>query len=384
MSNAQPLAGITVVSLEHAVAVPFATRQLADLGARVIKIERPGVGDFARGYDRSVHGQSSYFVWLNRGKQSLELDVKDADDRRVLEVLIERADVFVSNLGPGAIDRLGLDAATLRERHPELVHCSVSGYGTEGPYRSKKAYDLLIQCEAGLLSVTGSPDEPAKAGMSIADVAAGMYTYTGILTALYDRKSTGEGATLEVAMIDALGEWMSQPALFAGFSGTTPPRTGPRHQSIAPYGPYECGDGQSVFLAVQNDREWASLCASVLRRPELADDEKFAHNPDRVANADDLNQLITAALRRMTSDETIELLDSTGIANARMRFAAELLTHPALTSRDRWRDVETETGTARALRSPVTVSGAKEVPMGAVPRLGEHNDVIRDEVSVEA
>ncbi len=260
----------------------------------------------------------------------------------------------------------------------------MSGYGTDGPYQSKKAYDLLIQCEAGLLSVTGSPDEPAKAGMSIADVAAGMYTYTGILTALYDRKSTGEGSSLEVAMIDALGEWMSQPALFAGFSGTTPPRTGPRHQSIAPYGPYQCGDGQSVFLAVQNDREWASLCASVLCEPELADDVRFTHNPDRVAHSDDLNQLITTALQQITSAETIELLDGAGIANARMRSAAELLTHPALESRDRWRDVETETGTARALRSPVTIAGAGEVPMGRVPRLGEHNDLIREELSVEA
>lgn len=384
MSTAQPLAGITVVSLEHAVAVPFATRQLADLGARVIKIERPGVGDFARGYDRSVHGQSSYFVWLNRGKESLELDLKDADDRRLLDVLIDRSDVFVSNLGPGAIDRLGLDAQTLRDRQPELVHCSVSGYGSGSPYQSKKAYDLLIQCETGLLFVTGSPDEPAKAGVSIADIAAGMYTYTGILTALYQRQATGEGASLEVAMIDALGEWMSQPALLAGFSGVTPPRTGPRHQSIAPYGPYECGDGQSVFLAVQNDREWASLCTSVLRARELADDKRFAHNPDRVAHSDELNQLITAALQQISSDEAVDLLDGAGIANARMRSAAELLTHPALDWRDRWRDVETETGTARALRPVVTVRGAAEVPMGSVPRLGEHNDLIREELGVEA
>ncbi|OZG29313.1 carnitine dehydratase [Williamsia sp. 1138] len=383
MTSAQPLAGITVVSLEHAVAVPFATRQLADLGARVIKIERPGVGDFARGYDRSVHGQSSYFVWLNRGKESLELDVKNADDRRVLDVLIERADVFVSNLGPGAIDRLGLDARTLRESHPDLVHCSVSGYGTEGPYQSKKAYDLLIQCETGVLAVTGSPDEPAKAGLSIADIAAGMYTYTGILTALYHRQTTGEGASLEVAMIDALGEWMSQPALLAGFSGTTPPRTGARHQTIAPYGPYECGDGQAVFLAVQNDREWASLCSTVLDRPELATDGRFIHNPDRVENTAALNVLVSEALQRSSSADVIEQLDQAGIANARMRTAAELLDHPALRERDRWRDVDTETGTARGLRSPVSIAGSDEVPLGSVPRLGEHNDLIRRELGVQ-
>lgn len=382
-TDLQPLKGIVVVSLEHAVAVPFATRQLADLGARVIKIERPEVGDFARGYDRTVNGQSSYFVWLNRGKESLELDIKEPGDRKVLDVLIDRADVFVSNLGPGAIDRLGLDAHTLRERSPQLVHCSVSGYGTKGPYQSKKAYDLLIQCEAGLLSVTGSPNEPAKAGISIADIAAGMYTYTGILAALYQRQATGKGASLEVAMIDALGEWMSQPALLAGFSGTTPPRTGPHHQSIAPYGPYVCGDGQSVFLAVQNDREWASLCAGVLNEPDLAHDQRFAGNPGRVANSAELNALITAALQRSSSDDIIELLDHSGIANARMRSAAELLTHPALDSRDRWSDVETATGTARALRSPVMVVGADEVPLGAVPRLGEHNKVIRRELGCD-
>lgn len=383
METAQPLAGITVVSLEHAVAVPFATRQLADLGARVIKIERPGVGDFARGYDRTVHGQSSYFVWLNRGKESLELDIKDAGDRKVLDVLIERADVFVSNLGPGAIGRLGLDAESLRENHPGLVHCSVSGYGPEGPYRAKKAYDLLIQCETGVLSVTGSPDDPAKVGLSIADIAAGMYTYTGILTALYQRQATGAGAALEVAMIDALGEWMSQPALFAGFSGITPPRTGARHQSIAPYGPYECGDGESVFLAVQNDREWAAMCSSVLAQPQLADDPRFAHNPDRLKNTVSVDVVISGVLQAMRSEDVVDLLERAGIANARMRPAADLLTHPALQERDRWRDVQTESGVARGLRPPVVVAGVDERPMGQVPRLGEHNDRIRQELGVE-
>jgi itaconate CoA-transferase len=380
VTSTQPLASITVISLEHAVAVPFATRQLADLGARVIKVERSGVGDFARGYDRSVHGQSSYFVWLNRGKESLELDIKDPEDRQVLDALIDRADVFVSNLGPGAIDRLGLDAKALRDRYPALVHCNVSGYGPEGPYEAKKAYDLLIQCEAGLLSVTGSPEQPAKAGISIADIAAGMYTYTGILTALYQRQATGEGSTLEIAMIDALGEWMSQPALLAAFSGTPPARTGARHQSIAPYGPYVCADGDSVFLAVQNDREWASMCVAVLAQPQYTEDPRFAHNPDRVANTVDLDLLISDVLQRLQSQEVVELLDRAGIANARMRSAAELLEHPALEARDRWRDVEIENGTARALRPPVTVAGADEAPMGSVPRLGEHNDSIREEL----
>jgi itaconate CoA-transferase len=376
----RPLEGVLVVALEQAVAVPFATRQLADLGARVVKVERPGTGDFARHYDGTVAGQSSYFVWLNRGKQSIELDVKDPGDRRVLDALVDQADVFVSNLGPGAVDRLGLGAETVRARRPELVHCTVSGYGTEGPYRTKKAYDLLVQCETGVLSVTGSPDEPAKAGMSVADIAAGMYTYTGVLTALYQRLRTGEGATLHVAMIDALAEWMTQPALFAAYSEEPPRRTGARHPSIAPYGPFTCGDGNDVFLAVQSDQEWLALCVGLLRRPELGTAAVFRHNTDRVANRPDLERLIADTIGSMTADDVTAVLERIGIANARMRSAAELVTHPQLLARNRWHDVETPGGPARAMLPPVSFVGEEPV-LGPVPRLGQHNDQIRRELA---
>jgi itaconate CoA-transferase len=376
----RPLEGVLVVALEQAVAVPFATRQLADLGARVVKVERPGTGDFARHYDGTVAGQSSYFVWLNRGKQSIELDVKDPGDRRVLDALVDQADVFVSNLGPGAVDRLGLGAETVRARRPELVHCTVSGYGTEGPYRTKKAYDLLVQCETGVLSVTGSPDEPAKAGMSVADIAAGMYTYTGVLTALYQRLRTGEGATLHVAMIDALAEWMTQPALFAAYSEEPPRRTGARHPSIAPYGPFTCGDGNDVFLAVQSDQEWMALCVGLLRRPELGTAAVFRHNTDRVANRPDLERLIADTIGSMTADDVTAVLERIGIANARMRSAAELVTHPQLLARNRWHDVETPGGPARAMLPPVSFVGEEPV-LGPVPRLGQHNDQIRRELA---
>jgi itaconate CoA-transferase len=280
-----PLEGITVVAVEQAVAAPFATRQLADLGARVIKAERPGVGDFARGYDRTVHGQSSYFVWLNRGKESVELDIKDPGDRALLDVLLDHADVFVQNLAPGAAEQLGLDAASVRETRPKLICCSVSGYGTEGPYGSRKAYDLLVQCEAGLVMSTGTPEVPSKAGTSIADIATGMYAYSGILTALYNRERTGWGASLHVAMIDALGEWMSQPVYFSRYGHEPVRRTGARHPSIAPYGPYRTGDGE-VFLGVQNDREWAVLCREILHRPELAADPHRPRRERRRANYD--------------------------------------------------------------------------------------------------
>jgi itaconate CoA-transferase len=376
----RPLEGVLVVALEQAVAVPFATRQLADLGARVVKVERPGTGDFARHYDGTVAGQSSYFVWLNRGKQSIELDVKDPGDRRVLDALVDQADVFVSNLGPGAVERLGLGAETVRARRPELVHCTVSGYGTEGPYRTKKAYDLLVQCETGVLSVTGSPDEPAKAGMSVADIAAGMYTYTGVLTALYQRLRTGEGATLHVAMIDALAEWMTQPALFAAYSEEPPRRTGARHPSIAPYGPFSCGDGNDVFLAVQSDQEWLALCVGLLRRPELGTAAVFRHNTDRVANRPDLERLIADTIGSMTADDVTAVLERIGIANARMRSAAELVTHPQLLARNRWHDVETPGGPARAMLPPVSFVGEEPV-LGPVPRLGQHNDQIRRELA---
>jgi itaconate CoA-transferase len=376
-----PLAGITVVSLEQAVAAPFATRQLADLGARVIKVERPVAGDFARDYDRAVLGQASYFVWLNRGKESIELDVKGEDGQRVLAALLARADVFVQNLAPGAADRLGLSAAALRARHPRLICCSVSGYGANGPYAGKKAYDLLVQCEAGLLSVTGTPDTPAKAGISVADIAAGMYAFSGVLTALYERERTGAGTAVEVAMLDALGEWMSQPVLFTGYSGQPPRRTGARHASISPYGPYRAGDGQ-VFLGLQNEREWVVLCREVLRQPELADDIRFATNTDRVTNDDQLTPIIEAALAAMPADEVVTMLDAAGIANARLRTPAEFAAHPQLQARHRWRDVATPGGPVRALLPPVTVPGREPV-MGRVPALGEHTAAIRTELGIE-
>jgi crotonobetainyl-CoA:carnitine CoA-transferase CaiB-like acyl-CoA transferase len=361
-----------VVALEHAVAVPFATRQLADLGARVIKVERPGGGDFARGYDRSVLGQSSYFVWLNRGKESVELDVKSADGQAALSALLARADVFVQNLAPGAAERLGLGAAQLRVRHPRLICCSVSGYGPEGPYARKKAYDLLVQCEAGLLSVTGTPGEPCKAGISVADIAAGMYAYSGVLTALYERERTGRGSSFDVAMLDALGEWMSQPYYYTVYGGQDARRTGARHASISPYGPYL---GGQVFLGLQNDREWAVLCERVLGRPDLIADERFRTNPDRVAHDGELTPIIEAALGSMTPDEVTARLDEAGIASARLRTPAEFAAHPQLAARDRWREVDTPGGQVRALLPPVTGPG-REAVMGAVPALGQHTDSV--------
>jgi itaconate CoA-transferase len=376
-----PLEGILVVALEQAVAAPFASRQLADLGARVIKVERPG-GDFARRYDGSVHGEASYFVWLNRGKESIELDVKDDADRRVLAALLDRADVFVQNLAPGAAARLGLAADDLRAAHPRLITCSVSGYGDGGPYTDKKAYDLLVQCEAGLLSVTGSPDEPAKAGISVADIAAGMYAYSGILAALYERERTGEGGSLDVAMLDALGEWMSQPFYYSVYGGQPARRTGARHASISPYGPYAAAGGQ-VFLGLQNEREWAVLCEKILGRPELIADPRFAGNPDRVAHDAELTPIIEAALAAIPAGELTAALDAAGIANARLRTPAEFGAHPQLAARDRWREVATPGGPARALLPPVTVPG-REAAMGAVPAVGEHSAAIRAELGLPA
>jgi itaconate CoA-transferase len=371
---ALPLAGILVVALEQAVAVPFATRQLADLGARVIKIERPGGGDFARGYDRSVLGQSSYFVWLNRGKESVELDVKSADGQAALSALLARADVFVQNLAPGAAERLGLGAGELLARHPRLICCSVSGYGPDGPYAGKKAYDLLVQCEAGLLSVTGTPAEPCKAGISVADIAAGMYAYSGVLTALYERERTGRGSSFAVSLLDALGEWMSQPYYYTVYGDQEVRRTGARHASISPYGPYQARGGE-VFIGLQNEREWVVLCERVLGRPDLVADERFATNPDRVKHDDELTEIIEGVLGTMTPDSVAGRLDEAGIATARLRTPAEFAAHPQLEARDRWREVDTPAGQVRGLLPPVTVPG-REAAMGAVPALGEHTESV--------
>jgi len=378
-----PLGGITVVALEQAVAAPFATRQLADLGARVIKVERPGVGDFARDYDQAVHGQASYFVWLNRGKQSIELDVKSREGGAVMAALLARADVFVQNLVPGAAGRLGLGTETLRERHPKLITCSISGYGPDGPYARKKAYDLLVQCEAGLLSVTGTPDEPAKAGISVADIAAGMYAYSGILAALYERERTGRGTSLDVAMLDALGEWMSQPFYYSVYGGRPARRTGARHASISPYGPYAAAGGDQVFLGLQNEREWVILCEKILNRPDLVSDERFTTNTRRVEHDAELTPIIEEALAAIPAVSLTEALDEAGIASARLRTPEQFAAHPQLQARDRWRDVPTPGGPVRALLPPVSVPG-REAAMGAVPSLGEHTDVILTELGFGA
>ena len=325
----RPLDGIMVVSLEHAIAAPFCTRQLAELGARVIKVERPGVGDFARVYDHRVRGMASHFVWTNRSKESLTLDVKQAPAQEVLRTLIGRADVLVQNLAPGAAGRLGLSAATLRPLHPRLVVCDISGYGADGPYRDKKAYDLLIQSEAGFLAVTGTPAEPAKAGCSIADIAAGMYAYTGILAALLQRQQTGQGSHIEVSMLEALTEWMSYPLYYAFEGASAPERSGAAHATIYPYGPFAAGDGKIVMLGLQNEREWGAFCASVLRRPELAADPRFCSNAERHVNRAALQAIILEAFQKLTAAAVVALLDAAQIANARVNTMEELWRHPA-------------------------------------------------------
>jgi itaconate CoA-transferase len=377
-----PLEGVTVVSLEQAVAAPFATRQLADLGARVIKVERPQVGDFARGYDRTVKGLASHFVWLNRSKESLTLDLKHDGAKEVLSRLIEGADVFVQNLAPGATGRLGFGAGTLRERDPRLIVCDVSGYGSSGPYRDKKAYDLLVQCEAGLVSITGTPDTPSKVGVSIADIACGMYAYSGILAALLRRGRTGEGATIEISLFEALAEWMGFPAYFTMYGGKEPPRTGASHAAIAPYGPFRCGDGEVIFLGIQNEREWERFCETVLGRPEMANDELFTSNSERVENRDVLHQEIEAILERLSSEEAIERLDAAKIANARMRTVRAFLDHPQLEARNRWREVESPVGPLRALVPPATMNGAEPV-MSPIPEVGEHTGKILTELGYD-
>jgi itaconate CoA-transferase len=374
-----PLSGITVVSLEQAVAAPFATRQLADLGARVVKVERPEVGDFARGYDRTVKGLASHFVWLNRSKESVTLDLKQDGAKEILNRLIESADIFVQNLAPGATGRLGFGAQTLRERHPSLIVCDVSGYGSSGPYRDKKAYDLLVQCEAGVVSITGTPDTPSKVGVSIADIACGMYAYSGILAALYRRERTGEGAAIEVSLFEALAEWMGFPAYFTMYGGKEPPRTGASHAAIAPYGPFECGDGEVIFLGIQNEREWERFCEAVLEQPALANDERFTSNSERVENRDDLHQEIEAILEELSSQEAIDRLDNAKIASARMRTVRDFLDHPQLEARGRWREVGSPAGPLRALLPPATMDGAEPV-MAPIPTVGEHTDKILAEL----
>ncbi|CDO91531.1 carnitine dehydratase [Mycobacterium triplex] len=367
-----PLAGITVVSLEQAVAAPYATRQLADLGARVIKVERPQGGDFARGYDRAVHGESSYFVWLNRRKESLTVDVKQPEGRRIVDRLLEGADVLVQNLAPGAAARLGLDAESVSRTHPQTITATISGYGQDGPWSDRKAYDLLVQAEAGLLSVTGSPDEVARTGVSIADIAAGMFTFSAILTALYTRATTGAIHPVSVSLFDALVEWVSQPLYYGRYGGTAPPRTGARHPTIAPYGPFTAGDGQTILLAVQNPAEWQRLCETVLGRTDLVADPRFATNPDRVANRDELEAIIAAAAARLSSEELEKRLQTAGVAHARMNDVDQLWLHPVLVGRDRWQEIQTPGGPAAALPPPAALAGVDPL-IGDVPALGEHS-----------
>jgi itaconate CoA-transferase len=378
MTAPGPLAGVTVVAVEQAVAAPLATRHLADLGARVVKVERPD-GDFARGYDRTVHGMASYFAWLNRSKESLVLDLRTAAGAATLRKLLVRADVLVQNLGPGVIDRLGFGADRVRQLNPALVYMSVSGYGSPGPYTDKKAYDLLVQCEAGLLSVTGTAQERVKAGISVADIAAGMYAYSGILCGLLQRGRTGQGATLEVSMLEALGEWMSQPYLYATYGGTPPPRSGAAHATIAPYGPYECTD-ETIFLAIQNEREWTAFCATVLHRPELAADPRYDGNAGRVAHRRDLDAEIDQVLGTLTATGALARLDAAGIANAALRTVEQFAAHPQLRARGRWHDVPSVAGPVRMLLPPVD-SSDWDHHIGAVPTLGQHTESILRELA---
>jgi itaconate CoA-transferase len=381
-TRARPLDDLTVVSLEQAVAAPFATRQLADLGARVIKVERPGEGDFARRYDTSVRGLSSHFVWLNRSKESLTLDVKHPSAREVLDRVLARADVFVQNLAPGAAERLGLSAASLRAARPALVVCNISGYGSSGPLRDKKAYDLLVQNETGLVSITGTEQTPSKVAISIADIAAGMYAYSGILTALLRRAQTGVGAAIDVSLFDALGEWMGFPMYYTMYGGTPPARTGASHATVAPYGPFATADG-TVSFGLQNEREWRRFCTDVLRAPDVADDPRFASNPDRVTHRADLEAAINEVLRQLPSADVVARLDAAQIANGRMNSMAEFAAHPQHGARDRWRTIDSPAGPLRALAPPAIVDDL-EPEMGAVPALGEHTDAILRELGYDA
>jgi itaconate CoA-transferase len=383
----QPLEGITVVALEHAIAAPFATRQLADLGARVIKIERPGAGDFARAYDDRVRGLSSHFVWANRSKESLTLDVKHPDAARVLErLVIEKADVVVQNLAPGAAARLGLGYERLVALKPAIIVCDISGYGDDaahpGPYRDKRAYDLLIQSEAGFLSVTGSADGPCKAGASIADIAAGMYAYSSILAALMQRLRTGQGQRVDVSMFESLVEWMGYPLYYAIDGAAPPPRSGAAHATIYPYGPFPTGDGGTLMLGLQNEREWARFCEFVLRQPALAEDPRFAGNARRSAARDVLRPLIVDAFAGLTTPQVIERLEQAQIANARVNTMHEVWRHPQLAARGRWREVDTPAGLVPALLPPGTWDTGPR--MDPVPALGEHTDAILRELGFDS
>jgi itaconate CoA-transferase len=371
----QPLEGVVVVALEQAVAGPFATRQLADMGARVIKVERPTGGDFARSYDETVKGLSSAFFWANRGKESVTLDLKHPQAAEVMERLVARADVLLQNLAPGAAERLALGAERLRSHHPGLVVCNISGYGADGPYRDKKAYDLLVQAEAGIISMTGTAEEPAKVGTSIADIAGGMYAYSSILAALVQRGRTGQGAVIEVSLFDSLVEWMSYPLYYSHYGGSAPARMGTSHPTIAPYGAFATRDGHEVLIAVQSEREWRQLCAGVLGNEALAEDERFSSMSARVRNRDDLQRVVGQRFAALDLRGAVAALDAAGIASAHMTPVAELAEHPQLRERGRWADVETPAGPVAAVQPPAIF---QDVParMDPVPELGAHNAAV--------
>ncbi|CAG9192486.1 Carnitine dehydratase [Paraburkholderia tropica] len=379
-NSALPLADITVVSIEQAIAAPLASRHLADWGARVIKIERPGAGDFARGYDTAMDGLSSQFVWTNRSKESLALDIKDEQGQETLEALLARADVFIQNLAPGAAKRQGLDAKSLVERFPRLIACDISGYGSGGPYSEKKAYDLLVQCETGFLSINGTPETPSKCGLAIADIATGMYTLNGILMGLHQRARTGRGMAFEVSLFDAMTEWMSYPAYYTRGRGEPVPRSGARHATIAPYGPFAAGDGKTVFFGIQNEREWRSFCEVVLGDASVATDPRYVTNSLRLANRDALERGITERFAAWTSDEVLARLDRAAIANGKMNDVDALLEHPQLVERERYRSVGTERGAMDMFLPAVTIAGVEPV-MGPVPAVGQHTESILAEIA---
>ncbi len=375
MSAPRPLDGITVVSLEHAIAAPFCTRQLADMGARVIKVERPGVGDFARRYDERVRGQASHFIWTNRSKESLTLDLKKPEADEIMQRLLAGADVLVQNLAPGAAARLGLSFEALSERFPRLIVCDISGYGEGGPYQDKKAYDLLIQSESGFLSVTGTPDEPVKAGCSISDIAAGMYAYSGILNALLLRGRTGRGSRIDVSMLESTVEWMGYPMYYAFEDAPPPPRAGASHATIYPYGPFPVGDGKTIMLGLQNEREWKVFCDQVLCQPELAVDSRFESNSRRTANRDSLRQLIVQAFAALTIDEVTDRLEAAQIANARVNDMKGVWEHPQLKARDNWREIDSPAGRIPSFLPPAH-NNAFSPRMDAVPAVGENTDAV--------
>jgi crotonobetainyl-CoA:carnitine CoA-transferase CaiB-like acyl-CoA transferase len=383
MKAARPLEGVTVVSLEHAIAAPFCTRQLADLGARVIKVERPGSGDFARAYDDRAQGLSSHFVWVNRSKESLTLDLKQPEALQVLEDLLARADVLVQNLAPGAAERMGLGYAQLAGRCPRLVVCDISGYGNDGPHRDRKAYDLLIQSEAGFLSVTGTPEEPCKAGISIADIAAGMYAYTGVLAALLQRQQTGRGSHVEISMLEALAEWMGFPMYYAYEGAAPPPRSGAAHATIYPYGPFAAGDGKTVMLGLQNEREWKAFCDKVLGQPELAGDPRFDSNSQRNRHREELKAIILRVFAGLGAQQVMDRLDEAQIANARVNTVGELWEHPQLRVRGRVTQVDSPAGPLAALLPP-GVHSSFEYRMDAIPAVGQHTEAILRELGRDA